>query len=72
MHLVITREVVIGCFVQGLAQLQIAAAKVIAYQDAVAPATPSTTAGLKVKYYDNFLILKRMFIRKYFNVKYFL
>lgn len=52
---------------KGLAQLQITAAKVIANQDAVALATPSTTAGLKVKYYINFLILKG-----YFNVKYFL
>lgn len=49
-----------------LAQLQITAASTIANQDAVAPATPSTTGGLKDKYNIISLILKRMCNRKYF------
>jgi len=45
MHLVVTRQVVVGCFIQRTGSASVTAASAIADQDAVAPATPSTTGG---------------------------
>lgn len=69
MHLVITRQVVIGCFIYRTGSASDTAATMITDQDDAAPATPSTAGGLKYKSNIISVILKRIFNRKYFKVK---
>lgn len=68
----ITRQAVIGCYIYRTSSASDTAASMITDQDVAAPATPSTAGGLKDKRNIISVILKRIFNRKYFKVKFLL
>lgn len=73
MHLVITRQVVIGSFIQRTGSASVTAACTIASQGAAAPATLSTSGGRAAPAFTQKLPqTQRTFNRKHFKLKFLL
>lgn len=64
------KAIVIGWFIYRTSSASDTAASTITDQDAAAPATPNTAGGLKDKRNIISVVLKRIFNRKYFKVKF--